>query len=120
MEVAQRNLLHKSKIDDFKTWLDLTETPYRDGKGEWQALQVKTAKHGWQVVYSRADMPEHYTVSESLAPLVRAFIRDAKNSERIAMKDHIAALESELAELREADAWRECEYWNRDKNEPHV
>ena len=51
---------------------------HRPGKGAWQVLQVQTFSHGWQVVFSRADMPEHYTVNEKLMPTVRKFLESRK------------------------------------------
>lgn len=33
---------------------------------------------GWQVVFLRARMPEHFSVNEKLMPLVRQFISDSR------------------------------------------
>jgi hypothetical protein len=38
-----RNTLHKTKLEAFKAWLDYKWIPHREGKGEWQVLQVKCA-----------------------------------------------------------------------------
>ena len=72
-----RALLHKDKLESFKSWLDFKGREHRPGRGEWQLLQIKNGS-GWQVLFSRANMPEHVTVPEPLIPLVRAFIREGR------------------------------------------
>lgn len=71
--MANRHTLHKTKLEAFKAWLDMQGIGYRPGKGDWQVLQVLTNK-GWQVIFSRLDMPEHFTVGDDLMPLVRRFL----------------------------------------------
>ena len=73
-----RNLLHKTKIEDFKRWLNLREIPHRPGNGEWQILQV-CVYGAWHVLYERAKMPEHVTVPRPLEGLVRHYIKDRKD-----------------------------------------
>ena len=71
------NLLHKSKLDAFIAYLDANNIGHRPGKGDYQVLQVLTAK-GWQVVFRKSDMPEHFTVNKALVPTVRRFIGESK------------------------------------------
>ncbi len=73
-----RCLLHKSKLEEFKTWCEHRAIKTRPGRGDYQVLQVLTAKFGWQVVYDRNDAPEHYTVTWPLEMVVTRFIRDSK------------------------------------------
>lgn len=70
----KRCTLHKTHLDDFKYWLrEIKQIPYRDGKGEYQVMQVLTANYGWQVVFRKAEMPEHFSVNEKLVPIVNEF-----------------------------------------------
>lgn len=69
---THRCVLHKTKLEEFKAWLDQERIKHRPGKGEYQVLQVQTCK-GWQVVYDKMTK-EHLTVNQSLLPLVRRFI----------------------------------------------
>lgn len=71
--MANRSLLHKSKMEDFKAWLTVNSINHRPGRGDWQILQVQTLD-GWQVIYERAHMPEHVTVPEPLTNIVLRFI----------------------------------------------
>ncbi|AKJ28754.1 hypothetical protein [Caldimonas brevitalea] len=71
-----RNLLHKSKLDAFKAWLDQAGIEHRPPRGEFQVLQVKTKNGQWQCVFDRLDAQEHYTVAWSLESIVRAYIRE--------------------------------------------
>ena len=73
--MANRCTLHKNKLEDFKAFLDKNVTAYRPGKGTWQVLQVLTPDSGWQCIYERADMPEHFTVQDKLMPIVWAFLK---------------------------------------------
>lgn len=70
-----RNLLHKTKLEDFKVWLDAHHVPHRPGRGSYQALQVNMSGK-WCAVYERNDMPEHYTTEHTMDSLVRKFCRD--------------------------------------------
>lgn len=76
--MANRNTLHINKLDAFKEFLNSEGIACRPGKGVWQVLQVLTPKHGWQCIFSRADMPEHYTIQDKLYPLVRQFLDNNK------------------------------------------
>jgi len=76
--MAHRNLLHKSKLNDFKEYLDSKDIAYRPGKGPWQALQVQVPIHGWQCIFIRANMLEHYTVQDKLYFTVKRYLRSRK------------------------------------------
>lgn len=69
-----RNLLHKTKLEDFKSYLDEKGIPYRPGKGDYQILQVQHPDHGWLVIYSKLEAPEHYSVPWKLTSTVEKFI----------------------------------------------
>lgn len=73
--MASRNLLHVSKLGEFKQWLEMKGIEYRPGKGSFQVLQVMSPQ-GWGVIFDRNDAKEHYTVSDKLIPTVLAFVQD--------------------------------------------
>lgn len=73
-----RNLLHKTKIEAFKAWLDEKGIEHRPARGTYQVLQIKTKNGQWQCVFDRLDAPEHYTVAWPLESMVHRFIRDSK------------------------------------------
>lgn len=70
-----RNLLHKSTLPQFKEWLDRKHIQWREGKGEFQVIQVALPGNQWGVVYDRITAPEHYTVTAPMESLVRRFIQ---------------------------------------------
>ena len=73
-----RNILHITKLEEFKAWLDRQNIPHRPGKGFYQVLQIcKDGKH-WNCVYQRNDMPEHYTTDRHLDSLVARFCRERR------------------------------------------
>lgn len=73
-------MLHKTKIEGFKLWLDSKGIPHRAGKGDYQVLQVcKDGKH-WNCVYTRHHMPEHFTTDKHLDSLVHQFCKMPKPS----------------------------------------
>ena len=76
--MARRNQLHKSRLQAFKDWMTSNGIEWREGKGGYQVIQVKTDK-GWPAIYdSDKDRREHYTVQEGLLKVVSRFIREAK------------------------------------------
>lgn len=78
-----RNLLHKTKLEAFKTWCDANHIEHRPGRGTYEVLQIKTKKGYWQCVFDRLDAPEHYTVAWPIESVVRRFIRDERSKQVI-------------------------------------
>ena len=81
--MARRNLLHKSLLNDFKTYLDQKGVKHRPGKGTYQVLQVhvcvaqgrnKAPAFMWSPIYEKDSSTEHYTVQEELVNTVRLFV----------------------------------------------
>lgn len=70
-----RSMLHRTKLDDFKRWLDANGIPHRPGKGDYQVLQVCRDGQHWNCVYIRDRMPEHYTTDRHLDSLVSRFCK---------------------------------------------
>ena len=73
-----RNTLHLSHLEKFKQWLVDEFIPFRPGKGNYQVIQIRLDDGQWACVYTRHDMPEHYTVDRRLEPLVHRFIKFVK------------------------------------------
>ena len=81
MPPDNRCTLHKTHLEPLKEWLrEVQQIPYRDGKGDYQVLQILTDGAGWQVVFAKKDMPEHYSVNDKLMPLIRRFYEYRKAS----------------------------------------
>lgn len=74
-----RNLLHKNKLEEFKSWLDSQEIPHRPGTGEWQILGIQYCRSEWWYVCERIKMPEHYSVDKRLDQLVRRFCKESRS-----------------------------------------
>jgi hypothetical protein len=75
--MTARNLLHKDKLEGFKSWLDSKGREHRPGGGAWQVLQIRWGS-GWQAIFERAHMPEHLSIPGPLIPLVQAYIRESR------------------------------------------
>lgn len=74
-------LLHISKLDEFKAWLDLKgikHRPARGGVGTYQVLQVCKDGQHWNCVYRRDKMPEHFSTDMHLDSLVHQFVKHNK------------------------------------------
>lgn len=80
--MGNRNLLHVSKVEDFKAYLDEIGVDHRPGRGEFELLQVHV-DGAWPKLYSRLKETEHVTVQNALIPLVRAFIHRRKLPEPV-------------------------------------
>lgn len=73
-----RNLLHKSKLDEFKSWLNSQDIPQREPRGQFEVLQVQIKAPQWFCLWERLDAKEHYTVDRRLEPTVHRFIRESR------------------------------------------
>lgn len=79
--MPQANLLAKTQLDKFKAWLTAHGHTWRDGRGQYQVIQVQLAgQAGWHVIYYREHNPVHYSVPWPLGPAVQQFINDKKRS----------------------------------------
>lgn len=48
MTPDNRCTLHKTHLEPLKEWLrEVQQIPYRDGKGDYQVLQILTDGAGW-------------------------------------------------------------------------
>lgn len=77
-----RNLLHRTKFNQFKDWLRVKGYEYRNPRGEFELIQIRIpGLNMWACVFDRVNVPEHYTVDRRLDPVVRAFIESTKESQ---------------------------------------
>ena len=89
--MVARNLLHKDKLEGFKSWLTAKGREHRPGRGDRQTLQVKHG-NGWMPIFERAEMPEHLSVPGPLIPLVQAYIREGREAAVVGAAKSMAAL----------------------------
>lgn len=75
--MAERRLLHKTKLEDFKNWLCSDGWTIEDTKGYYEVLRARKGKRLF-ILYKRLDRGDHYSVMEKDVGVVRAFIRDNK------------------------------------------
>lgn len=96
-----RCLLHKSKLEDFKAFLDSEGIQHRPGKGDWQALQVcKDGKH-WNCVFNEA-VNAVQRLSEG-QPFEAIVIADAIKRATAQYEQTIAQQAEQLAQLTSRD-----------------
>lgn len=94
-----RNLLHKDKLEELKAWLEAQEIHWREGRGDWQLMQIRQpGRTQWDVIYERLEMKEHVTVTRPLEPLIHRFIQEYKNG--IKSRDTVRKAVQEEAEVR--------------------
>jgi hypothetical protein len=67
-----RNLLKLNQVNDFRTWLAVVGYEARDGKGEFQVLQVKTAPDCWATINRNAQ--NVVSTHPDLKPLINGFL----------------------------------------------
>jgi len=72
-----RNTLHIKKIDQLKDWLKQKEIPFRNGKGEYQILQICFDGKQWAGIYKRDFAKEHLTNDRRLDSLIKRFCRES-------------------------------------------
>ncbi len=68
-----RALLHRTCLEEFKQFLTDHQIEWRDGKGEWQLIQVRSSSGRWHPIFDRLQ-GDHYTVPSPLVNIVRRYI----------------------------------------------
>lgn len=76
--MANRKLLHKSKLKEFETWLVEKGWSIEPVKGEYEVLRAKKPPNKPLIIFERLDSKEHYTVPNNHNNLVYAYIKDKK------------------------------------------
>lgn len=77
-----RNLLHVSHLPSFQEFLIRNSIPFRPGRGNFQVLQIQLEDGQWACIYSRLEMPEHYSVDRRLDHLVKSYIKVMKEGRK--------------------------------------
>ncbi len=75
---VSRSLLHVSKLEEFKAWLDAQGILHRPGRGDYEELQINNKSTAWYCIFSRNHMPEHFTNDKRIDGLILRFIRESK------------------------------------------
>ncbi len=76
--MAYRNVLHKSKLEDFKNWLISKGWIIKIPKGEYEVLRAVKDGEKPLIVFTRLKVKEHYSVPDSHIELVYQFINERK------------------------------------------
>lgn len=81
--MANRSLLQKSKIEDFKSWLQEDGWQIEPTKGIYEIVRATKGTRKPLIVYTRDNKgKEHLTVQDRDLPVVRAYIRDRRREAR--------------------------------------
>ncbi len=81
--MANRSLLHRSKIEDFKSWLQEDGWQIEQPKGIYEVVRATKGTRKPLIVYTRDNKgKEHLTVQDRDLPVVRAYIRDRRREAR--------------------------------------
>lgn len=77
--MANRSLLHRSKVEDFKSWLQEDGWQIEKTKGIYEIVRARKGDRKPLIVYTRDNKgSEHITVQSRDEAVVRAYIRDRK------------------------------------------
>ena len=81
--MANRSLLRKSKIEDFKSWLQEDGWQIEPTKGIYEIVRATKGTRKPLIVYTRDNKgKEHITVQDRDVPVVRAYIMDRRREAR--------------------------------------
>lgn len=82
-DMANRALLHRSKIEDFKSWLQADGWQIEQPKGIYEVVRATKGTRKPLIVYTRDNKGnEHITVQSRDEGVVRAYIRDRRREVR--------------------------------------
>lgn len=73
-----RCLLAISKIHEFKEFCKSINVETRDGKGDYEVMQVRLKSGNWMPIFIKNDAKVHVTVPSALHGLVWNFIKHGK------------------------------------------
>lgn len=76
--MATRNLLHKSKLENFKNWLIEKGWKIETTKGQYEVLRANKANNKTLIIFTRNELKEHYTVPDSHIKLIYSFLNQKK------------------------------------------
>lgn len=78
-DMANRALLHRNKIEDFKGWLQADGWQIEEPKGIYEVVRARKGDRKPLIVYTRDNKGnEHITVQSRDEGVVRAYIRDRR------------------------------------------
>lgn len=77
-KIANRCLLHKSKLEDFKVWLVKDGWTIEKTKGIYEVLRATKPYKKPLIIFEKDRSKEHYTVQGIYVGLVYQFIRNKK------------------------------------------
>lgn len=79
--MAQRCLLHRTKLKQFEEWLVEHEWKIEETKGFYEVLRArKSGRLKPLIIYMRLDTTEHYTVTDDGVQVVRNFIKETRRT----------------------------------------
>lgn len=104
--MATRNLLHKSKLEDFKKWLIKKGWQIEKPKGRWEVFRARSKKR-IIIFYDTIDSKEHYSVPANCNDIVRRFINENRTREK-EKRDFISIKDQPLNFVNQfCDWWKE-------------
>jgi len=74
--MANRDLLHKSKLSLFAEWLTKQGWIIQSTKGNYEVLRAKKTGYDTLIIWTRSNAKEHYSVPDKWYALVRQFISE--------------------------------------------
>jgi hypothetical protein len=84
-DMAKRSLLHRSKIEDFKAWLQEDGWQIEKTKGIYEVVRATKPNRKPLIAYTRGNKEgEHVSVQERDESVVRAYARDRRREARAA------------------------------------
>ena len=75
--MAERCLLHQSKIELLKWWLCSNGYELQDTKGFYEVLRARKGKET-VIIFRQSDKHEHFTVQQKDYRLIRQFVKETK------------------------------------------
>ena len=72
-------MLHKSKLNEFREWLESIGWEREEEKSCYEALRMRHSDQGVLLVYEKDDSIEHYTTHGIGYRLVHTWLRERKS-----------------------------------------
>lgn len=87
--MANRNTLHKSRLSEFRAWLQKQGYVVLKPKGTFEVLRWENRiGKPMPILFDRSDALEHYTSNDAAFPFVKQFLRTKKQEKQAISAAH--------------------------------
>ena len=79
--MSNKNVLHRSKLEEFREWLIDKDIVIKDNKGDFEVLRFKAQSGAMPIIFNGASS-EHLSCNQAAIGFVHDFIQETKKKDK--------------------------------------